>query len=156
MERDSYIEGIRGAWLGERFGEAFFNALAERTDDKSMQAAWQTLANLEIVTGNKMAAVLEAHGELAVTDEAIEIGDEILNQYSSTSHLDSMTRMKGVVEKAIIRFDQLLAVAPESDVPSVQFLVHHEQALLTFVDRELAGDRAGALEDVERLLDRIG
>jgi hypothetical protein len=156
MERDSYIEGIRGAWLGERFGEAFFKALAERTDDKSMQTTWQTLANLEIVTGNRMVAVLEAHGEPAVTDEDIEIGDEILSQYTSTSHLDSMTRMKGVVEKAIIRFDQLLAIAPESDVPSVQFLVHHEQALLTFVDREIAGDHAHALDDVQKLLEQIG
>ena len=153
MERDSYIEGIRGAWLGEQFGEAFFQALADRADDNPMRAAWQTLAKLENVTGKRMAALLEAHGEAAVTDEVIEVGNEILSQYTGTSHLQSMMRMKDVVEKAIIRFDQLLAVAPESDVPSVQFLVHHEQALLTFVDREIAGEQAHALEDVEKLLE---
>jgi len=152
MERDSYIEGIRGAWLGEQFGEAFFKALADRTAAEPMRSTWQTLAKLEHVTGKRMAALLDAHGEAAVTDEAIEVGDDILAQYTNASHLESMLRMKDVVEKAIIRFDQLLAVAPESDVSAVQFLVHHEQALLTFVDREIAGDHQHALEDVEQLL----
>ena len=63
-----------------------------------------------------------------------------------------MTQMKSVVEKAIIHFDQLLAVAPESDVPAVQFLVQHEQALLTFVERELAGKSTASLDDVRLLL----
>lgn len=154
MDRDSYIDGIRSAWLGEQFGEVFFRALAERTEDESMRAAWQTLAKLENVTGKRMAAVLEAHGEAAATDEAIEIGSEILDDYSGASHLDAMKKLKDVVEKAIIHFDQLLAVAPEPDVPLVQFLVQHEQALLTFVDREIAGDHAHALEDVEKLLEQ--
>ena len=30
MDRDSYLEGVRSAWLGERFGEVFFNGMAER------------------------------------------------------------------------------------------------------------------------------
>ena len=154
MERDSYIEGIRGAWLGEQFGEAFFKALADRTDDESMRSSWQTLANLENVTGKRMAAVLEAHGEAAVAHDVIEVGDEVLSRYTGVSHLDAMMKMKDVVEKAIIRFDQLLAVAPETDVQAVQFLVHHEQALLTFFDREITGDQAHALEDVETLLEQ--
>ncbi len=153
MERDNYLEGIRSAWLGEQFGEVFFNALAARTDDPLLQARWQTLARLEQVTGAKMAAVLERHGEQAATDEAIEISDEVLAQYTSASHADSMRRMKDVVEQAIARFDQLLAVAPEEDVPEVRFLVQHEQALLTFAERELADDGGQALAEVERLLE---
>jgi len=154
MERDSYLDGIRSAWIGEQFGEVFFCAMAERTDDESMRATWRSLAKLENVTGKRMAAVLEAYGEPAVAHERIEVGDEVLSQYTNASHVDAMMRMKDVVEKAIIRFDQLLAVAPEADVPAVQFLVHHEQALLSFVDREIAGDHARALEDVEKLLEQ--
>ncbi|MGK0261077.1 MAG: hypothetical protein ACI96M_004536 [Candidatus Azotimanducaceae bacterium] len=158
MERDSYIEGIRSAWLGEQFGEVFFNGLADRTKDESMRSAWLTLAKLENVTGKRVAAVLEGYGEIAATDDRIEVGEEVFNRYTSASHLDSMLRMKDVVEKAIVRFDQLLAVAPDSDVPAVQFLVQHEQALLTFVDleirdREISGDHAAALQDVEKLLE---
>jgi hypothetical protein len=152
MERDSYLDGIRSAWLGEQFGEVFFKALADRTEDESMRSTWHTLANLESVTGKRMLEVLAAYGENTPTDQIIEIGDEVLSQYTGVSHHESMLHMKDVVEKAIIRFDQLLAVAPESDVPAVQFLVHHEMALLTFVEREIAGDHAHALDDVEKLL----
>ena len=152
MERDSYIDGIRSAWLGELFGEVFFKGMADRTEDESMRSTWQILANLENVTGKRMAAVLEAHGEAAATDDSIEVSDEIFSQYTTAVHLDAMLRMKDVVEKAIIRFDQLLAVAPESDVDSVRFLVQHEQALLTFVEREINGDHVDALQDVEKLL----
>ena len=62
--------------------------------------------------------------------------------------------MKEVIEKAIVHFDQLLAVAPDDDVPAVQFLVQHEQALLTFVEREIAGDHAHSLDDVNALLEQ--
>ena len=156
MERDSYIEGIRSAWLGERLGEVFFRAMANRTDDQSMQTAWRTLAQLENVTGKRMAAVLETYGETVTADGTIEVGDDIIQQYTGVPHLDAMKHMKDVVEQALVRFDQLLAVAPESDVPQVRFLVQHEQALLTFVEREIAGDRANALADVEQLLEQAG
>ena len=154
MDRDSYLDGVRSAWLGERFGEVFFSGLAERTDDASMQSKWRTLAQLEHVTGLRMAALLEANGEAAVTDEVIEVGEEILSQYAEASHGDAMMHMKEVVEKAIVHFDQLLAVAPEVDVPAVQFLVQHEQALLSFVEREIAGDATRSLDDVQTLLDQ--
>ncbi len=152
MERDDYLDGIRGAWLGEQFGEVFFNALAERATDNNLQAKWHVLARLEQVTGNRMAELLATHGEVASTDEAIEVGEDMVNQYANAPHLDAMRRMKDVVEKAIVRFDQLLALAPEPDVEAVQFLVDHEQALLTFVERELAGDGARSLEAAETLL----
>ena len=152
MERDSYLDSIRSAWLGERFGEVFFTAMAERTDDDAMRSKWQSLATLERVTGERMAEVLESYGETAATTEAIEVGEDILSRYADVPHIESMTEMRDVVEKAIVRFDQLLAIAPDADVPAVQFLVQHEQALLTFVEREIAGDGANALEDVNRLI----
>lgn len=154
MERDSYLEGIRSAWLGELFGEVFFKAMAARAEDDAMRTKWQTLAQLEHVTGKRMAALLESHGEQAVTHDAIEVGEDVLSRYTGGSHADSMQHMREVVEKAIIHFDQLLAVAPESDVPAVQFLVAHEQALLSFVEREIAGDAEDALDATLKLLEQ--
>ena len=151
MERDSYLDGIHSAWLGEQFGEVFFSALADRALDDTMRDKWQRLAQLENVTGKRMAGILEAYGQ-APTAGDIEVGDDILSRYTNVSHHDAMLGMRDVVEKAIIHFDQLLAVAPEQDVPQVQFLVQHEQALLTFVERELAGDGGNALEAVDALL----
>ncbi len=152
MEKDSYLEGIKSAWLGEQMGEAFFSGMAERTSDESLRSAWQTLARLEHVTGNRMAELLETYGEAPSGDGTYGVGEEILSQYLDTPHMESMARMKDVVEKAIVRFDQLLAVAPEADVPAVQFLVQHEEALLSFVEKEIAGDREHSLEAAEKLI----
>lgn len=155
MERDSYLDGIRSAWLGERFGEVFFTAMAQHAADEPMQSKWRQLAELERVTGARMAALLEAHGERAETEERIEVSDEVLSRYTDVPHIEAMHHMRDVVEKAIVHFDQLLAVAPDEDVPAVRFLVEHEQALMTFVDCEIAGDAEDSLKDVERLLTQL-
>lgn len=153
MDTESnFLDGIKSAWLGEQYGAAFFNALADTTSDDSLKSCWQTLAKLESVTGGRMADLLATHGESPNTDEIIEISDEMLDDYTAHSHEDAMHHMKPTIEKAIARYDQLLAVAPEDDVPAVQFLVDHELALLDFVDCELSGNHEHALDSVKRLL----
>ena len=154
MDSESnYLQGIKSAWLGELFGQAFFMAMADHAKEPGMQQAWHKLGMLEEKTAARMAALLEAHGDKAETNEIIEITDELIGQYTSVSHLESMSRLRVRLENAISRFDHLLAVAPESDISDVQFLVDHEQALLSFVDRELGGDHDNALAEVEKLLD---
>ncbi len=153
MDRDNYIEGIRSAWLGEQFGEIFFNKLAAHTNDDDLKLKWQRLAQLEHVTGNKMADLLATHDEPATTNEVIDVDDTVLAPYRDGTHQASMQHMKEVLEKAIVRFDQLLAVAPEEDIPAVQFLVQHELALLDFVECELSEAPDRSLQEVNRLLD---
>ena len=59
--------------------------------------------------------------------------------------------MRERVLGALERFEHLLATAPESDLEDIQFLVDHELALLTFVDKEADGD-ADSLGGVQELL----
>lgn len=154
MDTESnYVQGIKSAWFGELFGQAFFAAMADHPSQIHMQQAWRTLENLEKQTAERMAALLSAHGEKAEANEVIEITDELISQYTSVSRVESMNRLRIRLESAISRFDQLLAIAPETDITDVRFLVDHEQALLSFVDRELAGDHENALAEVINLLD---
>ncbi len=53
----------------------------------------------------------------------------IIQRYTSVPHLEAMSHMQEVLEKAIVHFDQLSAVAPQTNVADVQFLVAHEQVL---------------------------
>ncbi len=152
MDKDNYLDSIRSAWLGEKFGQTFFSSLASQEQDESLAEKLRTLARLEIAVGNKMAALLESHGESPVTDTIIEVDEEILSQYTTVSHFESMSKMKTTIESALSRFDQLLAIAPDTDVHSVQFLVDHERALLSFVDKEIIGDGQNSLTEVKMLL----
>ncbi len=152
MDKDNYIEGIRSAWLGEQFGRAFFLEMKKATDDAAWQDKWQTLAQLEEMTGQRMADLLASHGESATTDIPVEVSPEIMEQYIGVPMQDVMTQFKVRVEQALLRFDHLLAVAPDEDIPAVQFLVDHELALLDFVDAELTGRQGESLDHVNRLL----
>ena len=146
---DDYIAGVKSAWLGEQHGRAAFTALAEAAGDAGTAGKWKTLAQLEQVTGQRMAALLESYGEMP--DEPFIDVEAIVDRFSTESHLEIMADMKKIIGPAIERFDRLLGIAPESDIDAVQFLVDHEVALMTFVDRELEG-RADSLAQVEALL----
>ena len=102
-----------------------------------------------------MADLLATYGETVNEDEPISLGDDIIAQYADVPHAEAMQQMRDLVETAIVHFDQLLAVAPEDDVPAVHFLVQHEQALLEFVDVELAEDGRDSLRATQALLGAV-
>lgn len=148
---DNYIAGIHAAWLGEQLGLAAFNARANaETDDNSAQM-WRTLAQLESATGARMAKVLRSHGEDIDNDTPIDQEGEAFQSYLTLSHADVIAYMRARVARAMDRFEELLAIAPKQDLADVQFLVDHELALITFVEREAAGE-PDSLSDVHRLL----
>lgn len=55
----AYVDGIHEAWVGELQGEAFFAHLAQEAAGEE-GAKWETLAELERVTGRRMASLLTA------------------------------------------------------------------------------------------------
>ena len=150
---DDYIAGIRGAWLGEQLGFAVFMARAEAEQDAALAAKWRSLAELEQVTGEHMASVLKAHGEMPGEAPLVDWENEAFQTYLSLPHRDVMNYMRGRVISALEDFESLLAAAPEADQESVRFLVDHELALLTFIDQEASGGE-DSLAGVQELLDR--
>jgi len=148
---DDYIAGVHSAWLGEHLGFAAFNARADAEQDEFLSEKWRTLAQLEQVTGERMAKVLRAHGEQIDDEPFIDLESEAFQTYLSLSHTDVMGYMRDRVVAALERFEHMLATAPEYDLEDIQFLVDHELALLTFVDREIAG-ADDSLADVEKMI----
>ncbi|MEM8500751.1 MAG: hypothetical protein AAF542_22240 [Pseudomonadota bacterium] len=148
---DNYIVGIHAAWRGEQLGFAAFSARANAQQDKIFMEMWRTLAQLELVTGERMAKVLRFHGEHIDNDTPFDQQSEAFQSYLRLSHADVIAYMRGRVASALGRFEELLAIAPKQDMVDVQFLVDHELALITFVEREAAGE-PDSLCDVRRLL----
>ena len=148
---EDYIAGVHNAWLGERLGFAAFSSRAEAERDEVLAEKWRLLAKLEQVTGERMAKVLRAHGEEAEEEPFIDRESEAFQTYLTLSHVEVTGYMRERVLGALERFEHLLATAPESDLEEIQFLVDHELALLTFVDKEADGD-ADSLGGVQELL----
>lgn len=149
---DGYLDGVHAAWVGEIQGELFFNTLA-KTEVGAQREKWETLAQLERVTGERMAALLRARD---VTPTAPETSGELLaaaQEYARMPFADAVSSMRPILLNAIGRFEALLAQAPPAERATMQFLLDHERALLSFVDREAAGDDA-SLEAAQALIDQ--
>ena len=91
MERDSYIEGIRSAWLGERLGEVFFKAMADRTDDlRSVRDQAKGLAALAAEAGLEEADVARVGTAVESLTGNLGAVEEDVLQTKNTSFYDPL------------------------------------------------------------------
>ena len=137
----SYEDGLFQAWVGELQGEMFFERKAQAVADKQrgQRGKWQELAELERVTGWRMAALLRAKGiELSAPEPNAELL-AFVEIFAQMPHAETLAALRPILLAAIDKFEALLRQAPEADRQAVQFLVDHERALLRFVDLEQAG-----------------
>ena len=148
-----YREGIRSAWQGEQWGKAFFERLAQATEDTGHRAKWQVLAELEEATGTRLAPLVDDRTAVSL-DEEIRPLDAPVVAYSQLPWPEAMQQMMTVLDPAIERFRELLAMAPEADNETLQILLDHEVALKQFAERELAGDSQASLDPVRAVIER--
>ena len=149
--RNGYEDGVHAAWVGEIQGELFFNALAE-SEAGAGRGKWETLAELERVTGRRMAAVLRARD---VALDAPEASGQLLaaaQQYAKLPFSEAVSAMRPILLDAIGKFETLLEQAPVDERSEMQFLVDHERAILRFVDLEAAGQGEASLDAARELI----
>ena len=148
-----YRDGILLAWQGEQWGKAFFERIAQATEDAGQRAKWEVLAELEEATGNRLLPLLDPDAERP-SAEGYRALDAAVDTYAKLSWTEALEQMVPVLDPAIERFEKLLAMAPNEDRETVQILVDHEVALKRFAERELAGDPQTSLDPVRAVIER--
>lgn len=150
---NEYRNGILQAWRGEQWGRAFFEQLAEATNDPEHRAKWKVLAELEEETGNRLAPLLGDDAEPTSAEDFPPV-DTAVAAYSRLAWPQALEQMMTILDPAIERFRALLAMAPDEDRETVQLLFDHEVALKRFAQRELAGNPETSLEPVRAVIRR--
>ena len=150
---NEYRHGILLAWQGEQWGKAFFEQLAEATEHSERRAKWKVLAELEEATGNRLAPLVADDADLTSAAGHRRV-DTAVAAYSELPWLAALEQMMTILDPAIERFRELLAMAPGEDRETVQILFDHEIALKRFAERELAGDSETSLDAVRVVIDR--
>ena len=140
---------LNGAYQGEVFGEAFFALLAERTDDADEAAKWRLLEHLERHVKGRLCEELERRGlprdeSPAMVEEGRKSASGVGAFPSGADALAFRDTMRGVVEKYRASRD----AAPDDLKQLAEFVLGHEQALLEFAERELAGEGAKSTQPV--------
>ena len=150
---DRYRDGIRQAWQGEVWGQAFFERLAAATDDADQRVKWYVLAELEEATGNRLAPLVPGSEEPPSADSYRPV-ESAVAAYAALPWGVAMERMMTILDPAIERFRELLAQAPAEERDTVQILFDHEVALKRFAERELAGEADTSLDPVRVVIER--
>ena len=153
MADPTFLEFLEGVYSGEIFGEAFFAAMAEARDDAEEARKLRMLEQLERETGALVRAALRQAGSSPEPDPAqAEQGRAAGAGLGKAPWPDLLTAMRPELVRFVEEFRSSEALAPPGEEALAQHVTRHEQALLDFVDAELAADGSDSLASVRAIL----
>ena len=137
---DSYEEGLRISYEEEVEGAAYFAELA-RYQLPENRRALLLLADMERVTARTIAPLLLRHG-IAVADDGKLRAHGVAEARAKqpTAWTDLIAEMASTYQSFVEEFMAIKAMAPPEDLPSLDVLVAHEQAMLSFAVMHQRGD----------------
>ena len=148
---------LTDAYQGEVLGEAFFALLAERERDAEPAAKWRLLERLERHVKGRLRVELTRRDIDATEDRArVDQGRAGAAVLGALPWQERMTAFRDALRGFVADFEASAEAAPVDLKEIAGFVLQHEQALLSFAERELAGEGAASCESVTVFLDATG
>ena len=152
----SYEQGLVEAYQGEVYGLALYRGIAAAQRNADHAGKWRAIAKLEIVMKEALAPVLKRRGIPTADDPAYEAqGRMEISEYAVMSWPALMERFGAELDEDIVRYGDLLNVAPVEDRAALELLVEHEVAVQNFCALETQGLDDRALEPVLEIIAKI-
>ena len=149
---DEYAAYIEERYQGEVFGEAFMRAMAEVRTDPNEVRKFRALEQLERETKEMLRPAVEESGRSTEPNQQkIEQAEAIGAQLGQATWSDILRGMRPELAKFVDDFRAAESLAPAGKDALLRQVTAHEQALLDFVDHELA-EKADSLSSVRALL----
>ncbi len=145
---------LSDAYQGEVLGEAFFALLAEREPEPEPAAKWRLLERLERHVKGRLRAELARRG--IDTDESrvkIEEGRAAATGLGALPWTQRVEAFANAVRGFVAEFETSAAAAPDDLKEVADFVLEHERALLSFAERETAGQGATSCDAVTTFLE---
>ncbi len=144
MGSTAYREGILAAYQGELIGETLYRELANRSKIGDQKAKLYAIADVERQTSRRLKSIAERLGIDAGEAQWMRIVERRLSELESLTWPAFIERALRDWPPYIARFEALRQLAPAGDADSVQWLVHHEAALVAFArtERDAMGSTA--------------
>lgn len=152
MELTEYREEIRKASEGEVIGAELFKRLADRFSPER-RFVLALLSELEVATGGRLDALMDRHGIVPGSQEALRTKiDDLAVQLEPLSWEELMVRFTVAFRPFVELYDRLERNARDEDADALAFLARHERLLLGFAEAELAGDATKPLQQIRTLI----
>lgn len=149
----NYLTELLEWYRGEIAGEAFFSALAHRTEEPRQAAKWRTLARLEHFVAARLRPVLNARGvEIPAAEADVRRGQESALEYLNLPWQEALGRLRPYLDGYVREFQAAESRMPQDLQPLAQFVTAHERVLLEFVIREIEDGGRNSLHGARQLL----
>ncbi len=153
---DSYRSEVEQAYLGEVCGEQLFAAMAAKCADPEHRHKILALQQLEKETKERLRPLATALGCSMLEDDASrERAVTDASTLSARPWLDQMRLFKKQVPKYVAGFERLQGAGRPEDAAILAHVTAHERAILSFAERELAGQHENSLEPIIVLLQSV-
>jgi hypothetical protein len=149
------VDAVLTEWYaGEVGGKALFSALA-RAADPSVADKWRALAAVEDAVATSLSAALTAR-RVAVPwiDNVDGRARQRCDAIAGYSWPQTMQWLHRIADAALVHMQADAATLPPELAGLGAMVVRHEAALVSFADRELAGDPQ-SLEPIDAFLGSI-
>jgi hypothetical protein len=154
VDRTAYIAGVKAAYEGELYGEAWFGAMAREASAPDRQRKLATMARLEAQTAMRMLPLVQRLGITGIDEAAQrEKGIRLAQQHVGQSWPAFIAWFIDEIGRFVTRYDELARNSAPEDAAILAGLARHERALLEFARLEAQGKPDRSLEPVLALLD---
>jgi hypothetical protein len=147
MSNADYPGCINELYQSEVLGEKAFLALVNIAKNEREKYHIGTVLQLETETKARLRPFLLKHGCDLVEDLDSALVDGIVAAYQENCWLDFIAGLKPLVDDFVARFREIAAAGPAEDQDVLQSMVTHEEAFVSWIEKETAGE-GGSLDAV--------
>ena len=150
---ETYLKGVLDLYQGEVYGEGLFSAMAALASDPLRRRQFGVMLQYESETKVRLRPFLARLGLPLVEDERERArGLARGAHYAALPWRDFLTEFHASIRRYIADYEAIAALGPPSDQAMLRSMVEHEQAFLSYLEHELAGDSPRSLERIAGLL----
>ena len=146
---EDYQSRLQQAWIGELQGEVYFEALAAHAEDAREKENWLALAELERRVGRVLEPIVDTSADISLESEGIVAAAKGV---AALPYEQAVASMIDLLDQAVASYNDLQAQGRPEHERELDILARHEIALQSFAKREVSGDSAGAMDEVNALL----
>lgn len=150
----AYLETLCKYYEEEVEGEAYFHAIAERSEQPEQRRKMTLLAEVEALAAEAVQPLILKYGLLpSKRDSLVALGQSEAGR-ASVQWSEQIAEMSRTFPGYVDDFKALEAMAPPEDLPRLKLLTEHEAAAIEFLNRECAG-KADSEKPLLQYLGRI-
>lgn len=148
MSELEYPACIRELYESEIFGEAAALALFEAARNDRERHHFGTLLQLETETKARLRPFLRKYDMTLSEKMDLSDVDETVTGYRAGSWEEFIGGLLPVVQSFLARFKEIAEACPAEDEAIVDSMVHHESAILKWLELEKAGATESSLDGI--------